>query len=145
MFVMIANINFDARGRERYMNSNKKRTCLGLILLVSSFLCCACTASIENEEILSATNTPIATSYVRPTMKSTNTSARGVTATFFTNKYGTETTKCAHAGCSNYIASSGDTNCCPTHSNRCIGCNCYIDGDALMCLECITSAAYSSK
>ena len=27
----------------------------------------------------------------------------------FTNKYGTATTECAQSGCSNYIASSGDT------------------------------------
>ena len=53
----------------------------------------------------------------------------------FTNKYGTSTTECAHVGCSNYIASSGDTNCCITHSNRCYECNCYIDEDANWCME----------
>ena len=31
-------------------------------------------------------------------------------ATTFTNAYGTSTTKCAHSGCNNYIASSGDTS-----------------------------------
>ena len=58
----------------------------------------------------------------------------------FTNKYGTSTTKCAHSGCSNYIASSGDTNCCSTHSNRCYECNCYIDEDANWCVKCIEDA-----
>lgn len=58
----------------------------------------------------------------------------------FTNKYGTETTICAVSGCSKYIATSGDTNCCTSHSNRCIECNKYIDGDALCCMDCIEKA-----
>ena len=58
----------------------------------------------------------------------------------FTNKYGTPTTKCARSGCNEYIASSGDTNCCRTHSNRCGNCNCYIDGDAMYCMRCIKAA-----
>ena len=60
----------------------------------------------------------------------------------FTNKYGTATTKCAHPGCNNYIASSGDTNCCPLHSNRCAICGKYIDEDATYCLDCIADALY---
>jgi len=60
--------------------------------------------------------------------------------TTFTNKFGTSTTVCAHAGCNNYIASSGDTNCCTTHSNRCIECDAYIDEDAAFCMDCITKA-----
>lgn len=59
----------------------------------------------------------------------------------FTNKYGTATTKCAHTGCSNYIANSGDTNCCTTHSNRCLDCKIYIDEDAYYCVSCIAAAA----
>ena len=58
----------------------------------------------------------------------------------FTNKYGTSTTKCAHSGCTNYIASSGDTNCCTVHSSRCIECGCYIDEDANWCMDCIKGA-----
>ena len=58
----------------------------------------------------------------------------------FTNKYGTAKTKCAHSGCSSYIASSGDTNCCTKHSNRCGNCRCYIDEDALFCMSCIKKA-----
>lgn len=59
----------------------------------------------------------------------------------FTNKYGTRTTLCAHTGCNNYIAPSGDTNCCTTHSHRCIDCNCYIDEDAMFCISCLEKAA----
>ena len=68
-------------------------------------------------------------------------SSTNKTSTSFTNKYGTPTTKCAKAGCNNYIASSGDTCYCPTHSNRCLECNKYIDGDAMYCLDCIAKAA----
>lgn len=57
----------------------------------------------------------------------------------FTNKFGSSTTKCVVSGCSEYIASSGDTNCCEKHSNRCGNCNCYIDGDAMYCMSCIES------
>lgn len=63
----------------------------------------------------------------------------------FTNQYGTATTKCAHSGCENYIASSGDTNCCTQHSNKCLECNKYIDEDALYCLDCIEKAANEIK
>lgn len=58
----------------------------------------------------------------------------------FTNKYGTRNTKCAHRGCSKYIASSGDTNCCTTHSRKCLECHCYIDEDATWCMDCIANA-----
>ena len=55
----------------------------------------------------------------------------------FTNAYGTPTTKCAHSGCNNYIASSGDTNCCTVHSQKCRTCGKYIDEDAMYCMDCI--------
>ena len=58
----------------------------------------------------------------------------------FTNEYGTRTTKCAHPGCSNYIASSGDTAYCTTHSNRCLNCGKYIDEDAMYCMDCLRNA-----
>lgn len=61
-------------------------------------------------------------------------------STTFTNKYGTSTTKCVHSGCDNYIASSGDTNCCTTHSRNCGGCGCYIDEDAMFCITCLEKA-----
>lgn len=55
----------------------------------------------------------------------------------FTNKFGSPDTKCVVPGCSQNIASSGDTNCCKSHSNKCGNCNCYIDGDAMFCMSCI--------
>ena len=58
----------------------------------------------------------------------------------FTNQYGTPTTICAHPGCNNYIASSGDTNCCTTHSRRCAQCGKYIDEDATYCMDCLRGA-----
>ena len=63
----------------------------------------------------------------------------------FTNKYGTATTRCFHSGCNNYIASTGDTNCCTTHSARCLNCNCYIDEDAMYCMSCLSSSSNSSN
>ena len=56
----------------------------------------------------------------------------------FTNSYGTSMTKCAHQGCTSYIASSGDTNACIVHSNKCLGCGKYIDEDALICMDCLS-------
>ena len=61
----------------------------------------------------------------------------------FTNKYGTPTTKCNHSGCTNYIATSGDTNCCTTHSSKCLECGKYIDEDAIYCMDCMSKASSS--
>ena len=63
----------------------------------------------------------------------------------FTNAFGTSTTRCAHPGCNNYIASSGDTNCCTIHSNRCLNCGKYIDEDASYCMSCIEKSLSSSS
>lgn len=60
----------------------------------------------------------------------------------FSNKYGTPTTVCAHKGCTNYIASSGNTNCCEKHARKCLSCGSYIDEDALYCIPCIAKALY---
>lgn len=62
----------------------------------------------------------------------------------FSNAYGTSKTKCAHAGCNNYIASSGDTNCCTIHSRKCLNCKKYIDEDALYCIKCLSVAVDSA-
>ena len=63
----------------------------------------------------------------------------------FTNQFGTSTTKCAYKGCNNYIASSGDTNCCVEHSNLCLECNKYIDSDAMYCIDCLNGAINSNS
>lgn len=75
----------------------------------------------------------------------TETTINGGETNIFTNEYGTPTTRCSHSGCTNYIALSGDTNCCTKHSNRCLECNKYIDEDALYCLSCIEKAANKIK
>lgn len=58
----------------------------------------------------------------------------------FTNEYGSPSTICAHPGCTRTIASSGDTNCCTTHSNRCLNCRKYIYEDAAYCMSCLEKA-----
>lgn len=58
----------------------------------------------------------------------------------FSNKFGTMSTKCVHPDCDMNIVTSGDSNCCIIHSNRCGNCNCYIDGDAMYCMDCMTGA-----
>ena len=63
----------------------------------------------------------------------------------FTNKYGNKSTKCAEPGCNNNIASSGDTWNCTTHSNKCLECRCYIDGDASYCMSCLGGSKNSSS
>lgn len=63
----------------------------------------------------------------------------------FTNDYGTPTTVCAHKGCSRYIATSGDSNCCIAHSQNCLNCGCYIDEDAIYCMDCLSESITSSK
>ena len=63
----------------------------------------------------------------------------------FTNKYGTHTTRCAHSGCNEYIAPSGDTNCCIKHSNKCADCGKYIDEDAMYCMDCLQKEASSNS
>ena len=94
--------------------------------------------SSSKQETSSAPYTS-STAYTSNTPQSSNSSVK------FTNKYGTPTTKCAHSGCNNYIASSGDTNCCTTHSNRCLNCNKYIDEDAMYCMDCLKAASTSSS
>ena len=93
------------------------------------------TNPVPDETITTApisTTTPLSTK-----KKETST----VSSSSFTNKYGTPTTLCAHSGCSNYIASSGDTNCCTTHSRKCLECGKYIDEDATYCMDCLKKAA----
>lgn len=75
---------------------------------------------------------------------STKTSSSSYKSSSFTNSYGTPTTLCAHPGCTNYISSTGDTNCCTVHSRKCLQCGKYIDEDALYCISCIKAALGSN-
>lgn len=47
---------------------------------------------------------------------------------------------CAEPGCRVMAVTSGDSIYCATHSNKCANCGCYIDGDALWCMDCIEEA-----
>ena len=85
---------------------------------------------------------PAAETTAAPTATAKKTSSSSVA---FTNKYGTATTICAHPGCTNTIAASGDTNCCTVHSRKCLACGKYIDEDAMYCMDCITKAATGSS
>lgn len=58
----------------------------------------------------------------------------------FTNDYGTPDTICMAAGCTRKIATSGDTAYCTTHSGKCLNCRCYVDPDAMYCMDCIKDA-----
>ena len=114
-------------------------TVLSLILLLLPLTACGA----DSASTAADTPSPTATSTPAPTQKPT--AAPSAKSTSFTNKFGTSKTICAHSGCSSYIASSGDTNCCPAHSNKCLTCGCYIDEDAAWCMSCLSKAANSSK
>lgn len=62
------------------------------------------------------------------------------TYTMTGTKVDTTSTKCLHSGCSNLAASTGDSFYCTEHSKRCLECKCYIDEDAMYCLNCIVEA-----
>lgn len=128
-----------------------KKKILGTIVTVtlSAIMLTACSggsttnSSYSNDNITSS-STNSSSSY-SDSSNSSSKSYSNSSSSSFTNKYGTSTTKCAQSGCNNYIASSGDTNCCITHSNKCIECKKYIDGDAMYCMSCLSSAAKKSS
>ena len=62
----------------------------------------------------------------------------------FTNGYGTPTTVCAHKGRSRSIVTSGNSNCCIAHSKNCLNCGCYIDEDAMYCMDCLSECMENS-
>ena len=66
-------------------------------------------------------------------------------SSYFTNKYGTATTKCHHDGCNNYIASSGDTWDCEYHAGTCMNCGKYIDCDAMYCMDCLSNSTKNNN
>lgn len=99
---------------------------------------------IQNIETAGIHDDPSNPSKEDSSIDSTNSSKNRSNSASFTNKYGTPTTKCAHPGCNNYIAPSGDTNCCTSHSNRCADCGKYIDEDAMYCMDCLYKASGQS-
>lgn len=126
------------------MEEYRKKTNRRLIILFSVFalivVIILIASSSNNHTYKSSNSTSYGSSYTGKTYSSysSGTKSSGNSTTPFTNKYGTRTTKCAHKGCNNYIASSGDTNCCTVHSNKCLNCGKYIDEDAMYCMDCLT-------
>ena len=109
----------------------------GIIIVVVLCVAYACIASFGG----SGTNKDTSSSYYATNSKKDYSYSYKSNQSSFTNLYGTPTTICAHPGCTNYIASSGDTNCCTVHSRKCLECKKYIDEDALYCISCLSKAA----
>lgn len=119
-----------------------KRTIIYITIVMTLIvmMLVGCSGSSSSSATATSSETSSTKSY------SSNSSSKiSSSSSSFTNKYGTATTKCAHSGCNNYIASSGDTNCCITHSNKCLKCKKYIDEDATYCMDCLTKASSKSS
>lgn len=103
-----------------------------------------CTNKRASGSIYCYTHKPNYSSSSNSSSSSSSSGSYSSSSKSFTNKYGTSTTKCHHSGCDRNIASSGDTNCCTTHSKKCGNCKKYIDEDALYCMDCIEKALYNN-
>lgn len=121
----------------------KSILCMIMAVMMMAMLLVGC--SNESATSSSTSTTADVTTTAAETKSNTSSSSSSKSSSSFTNKYGTATTKCAHSGCNNYIASSGDTNCCTTHSNKCLNCNKYIDEDAMYCMDCLSKSSKSSS
>ena len=121
------------------MKRRTKVIVIGLLSLALILICTAIVIAITNNMAIYKTINNTNGTASKYSFNSDNYEAKSYSSSF-TNKYGTSTTKCAHIGCANYIASSGDTNCCTYHSRRCLSCSCYIDEDATYCMSCIKKA-----
>ncbi len=117
-----------------------KKKLLGIICFVLLLCIMLVSCSSGSDSSYSSSNN-YSNSYGSNSSNYSNSSGNSSYSSSFTNKYGTPTTKCVKSGCDNYIASSGDTNCCTIHSNNCLECYKYIDGDAMYCMSCLSSAA----
>ena len=119
----------------------KKLTVVFMFLLLLVLCSCGAQGNVESSQ---NANDSQGTTSTQPAEVETEDSRgddsqnQSETSTIFTNDYGTKTTICAHDGCTNYIASSGDTNCCKEHSNKCLNCGKYIDEDAMYCMDCLS-------
>lgn len=127
-----------------------KRLALMLVLCMAAIGLSSCSSNNNPGNKIPLTNAPTATECpeeqpaTKPTAPSSKSGSSASTGSF-TNAYGSATTKCAHPGCNNLIASSGDTNCCTVHSKKCLECGKYIDEDATYCISCLEKAAASNK
>ena len=52
---------------------------------------------------------------------------------------------CAHTGCTNQAVTTGDSVYCSVHSKKCLECGCYIDEDAMFCIDCLAKAINSQS
>ncbi len=69
----------------------------------------------------------------------------GGTYTKTGDKIVTSPQQCLHDGCSKKAVTTGDSFYCENHSNKCLVCGCYIDEDAMFCLNCIVEALKTTK
>lgn len=60
-------------------------------------------------------------------------------------KINTTPKQCLHSDCNKMAVDSGDSRYCEVHSNMCAICGCYIDEDAMFCLNCIVEALRQSE
>ena len=115
-----------------------------LVVGIVGILAIVIGGSSDYEPTYSSSSSSSGSSY-GSSYSSSSGSSYGSGSSSFDNKYGTGTTKCLKSGCNNYIASSGDSAYCTAHSNKCLECYCYIDGDAMYCMDCLTDAANDVK
>ena len=131
--------NSNSNKRKKNNNHGNAVGFFGLLIVIFVVFVVAVNPSKESKAKPQSTSQSGTSSY------SSSSSSSGSTSSSFTNLYGTPTTVCAHKGCTNYIASSGDTNCCAIHSNKCLECGKYIDEDATWCMSCLYKATNSSN
>lgn len=68
-------------------------------------------------------------------------SARKIKTFTSSNSSSSSSTKtCAEPGCSRSAVRSGDSVYCSTHSSKCLNCGCYVDKDAMFCMDCLRDA-----
>lgn len=125
----------------------KQKIAVAMVLVFSLFCFIGCTRNSDSSQIealereVSGLEQKLAEAEKESTASNEinvpTSSSKSTELTIFTNKFGTPTTECAHSGCKKYIASTGDTNCCVSHSQKCADCGKYIDEDAFMCMDCI--------
>lgn len=129
-----------------------KRVIIWLMVLLFSFVICGCVDDSNDKKETSNDGSKYEIDYSDTEYDDTDDYSNddydydddyssGGSYSSFSNDYGSSTTTCAKSGCYNKIASSGDTAYCTSHSNKCLECYCYIDGDALYCLDCLSDAA----
>lgn len=122
-----------------------KKTCISLMAFVLLLTGCEenSYSSITSETSSEPTSVTITTTTSAKSSSITTTAKpKESTAVRFTNKHDgvTENSYCSYPGCPQKVAPSGDTCYCKFHSEKCLECGCYIDADAIYCMDCILKA-----